>query len=89
MARYVLLFAARRTIPYARIYSDEPAWARDEPAWARQTGIAQMMLFTAALAPFGGRATRAVVRLATPIVAPLQLAVMVLLYRRLKESVRA
>lgn len=82
MARYVLLFAALRRIPYSKIYSDEPAWAR-------QTGITQMALFTAALAPFGGPGTRLALRLATPIVAPLQLVVMVLLHRRLRQGFRA
>ena len=74
-ARYALLMAALRRIPYERIYADEPAWARP-------LGIAQMALFTAAMAPFGGAGTRAAVRVATPIVAPLQLLGMLLLYRR-------
>ncbi|HEV2033695.1 MAG TPA: CDP-alcohol phosphatidyltransferase family protein [Candidatus Dormibacteraeota bacterium] len=75
LARYALLMAALRRIPYDRVYADEPAWARP-------FGIAQMALFTAATAPFGGAGTRAVVRLATPIVAPMQLLGMFLLYRR-------
>lgn len=79
LARYALLMAALRRIPYPRIYSDEPAWARP-------LGIAQMALFTAALAPFGGAATRLAVRLATPIVAPLQLMGMLLLYRRSQRN---
>jgi CDP-diacylglycerol--glycerol-3-phosphate 3-phosphatidyltransferase len=78
LARYVLLLAALRRIPYAHIYVREPAWARP-------LGIAQMALFTAAMAPFGGAGTRRAVRLATPIVAPLQLLGMLLLYRRSKR----
>jgi phosphatidylglycerophosphate synthase len=77
LARYIFLFAALRKLPYSEIYIGEPPWAR-------QTGIAQGALFTAALAPFGGRATRSVLRVATPIVAPLQLMVMLLLHRRLR-----
>lgn len=79
VARYVLLLAALRRIPYSQIYTGEPPWAR-------QTGIAQMAMFTAALAPFGGRGTRLALRIATPIVAPLQLAVMMLLHRRLPQQ---
>jgi CDP-diacylglycerol---glycerol-3-phosphate 3-phosphatidyltransferase len=75
LARYALLLAAMRRIPYERIYADEPAWARP-------IGIAQMALFTAALAPFGAAGTRLAVRLATPIIAPLQLLATFLLYRR-------
>jgi CDP-diacylglycerol---glycerol-3-phosphate 3-phosphatidyltransferase len=75
LARYALLLAALRRIPYEQIYADEPAWARP-------LGIAQMALFTAAMAPFGGAGTRRAVRLAAPIVAPLQLLGMLLLFRR-------
>src|SRR3989442_11397246 len=46
LARYALGAAAIRRIPYARIYADEPPWARP-------FGIAQMALFMAATAPFG------------------------------------
>jgi phosphatidylglycerophosphate synthase len=75
LARYALLMAALREIPYEHVYADEPAWARP-------LGIAQMALFTAATAPFGRASTRFAVRLATPIIAPLQLLGMLLLYRR-------
>jgi phosphatidylglycerophosphate synthase len=75
LARYALLIVAMRRIPYERVYVDEPAWARP-------LGIAQMSLFMAALAPFGGAGTRLVVRLATPIVAAFQLVGTVLIYRR-------
>ena len=75
LARYALMVAALRRIPYSRVYSDEPPWARP-------FGIAQMALFTAATAPFGAEGTRLAVRLAAPLVAPLQLVGMLLLYRR-------
>ena len=75
IARYALLIAAMRRIPYERVYADEPAWARP-------LGIAQMALFTAALAPFGAARTRLVVRLATPLIAACQLLGTVLVYRR-------
>jgi hypothetical protein len=53
------------------------------PLFQRRSGIAQMMLFTAAPAPFGGRLTRGAVRLAAAVVAPVQLGVMLGLHRRL------
>jgi len=74
--RYPLLARALRHLPYEEVFASEPRWAR----W---TGIAQMLLFTAALAPFGGRATRGAVRLAAPVVAPVQAAVMLALHHRL------
>ena len=77
LARYVFLVSALRKMPYSHIYSGEPGWAR-------QTGIAQGALFTAALAPFGGRFTHIALRFAAPIIAPMQLAVMVLLNRRVR-----
>jgi len=82
VVRYAFLLSAVRTMPYSRIFSDEPPWAR-------HTGIAQGALFTAALAPFGGRITRSALRLATPVIAFTQLAVMILLYRRLRETSRS
>jgi phosphatidylglycerophosphate synthase len=75
VGRYAVLMAALRTIPYEKVFADEPRWARP-------LGIAQMALFTAATAPFGGSGTRAAVRLAAPIIAPLQLLGMFFLYRR-------
>ena len=75
VGRYAVLMAALRTIPYEQVFADEPGWARP-------LGIAQMALFTAATAPFGGAGTRAAVRLAAPIIAPLQLLGMLFLYRR-------
>jgi phosphatidylglycerophosphate synthase len=78
-ARYLLLGRALRHLPYRQVFASEPRWAR----WC---GIAQMMVFTAALAPFGGRLTRGAVRLATPIVAPMQLGVLLVLHRRLGRA---
>jgi phosphatidylglycerophosphate synthase len=75
LARYGLLMAALRKTPYARVFADEPAWARP-------IGIAQMALFTAATAPFGGAGTRSAVRLAAPIIATAQLLGMLFLFRR-------
>jgi len=80
LARYALMVAALRRIPYSQIYADEPPWARP-------FGIAQMALFTAAMAPFGAAGTRTAVRLAAPLVAPLQLVGMLLLYRRSQRSI--
>ena len=74
--RYLLLGRALREFPYRQIFASEPRWAR----WS---GIAQMLLFTAALAPFGGPFTRRAVRLAAPVVAPMQLGVMVAVHHRL------
>jgi hypothetical protein len=45
-----------------------------DPLWTRHIGMAQMTLFIAALAPFGGRATRRLVRIGTPPVVMSQLA---------------
>jgi len=75
LARYAVLMAAMRKIPYDQVFADEPAWARP-------IGIAQMALFTAATAPFGGSGTRAAVRSAAPIIASAQLLGMFFLYRR-------
>jgi phosphatidylglycerophosphate synthase len=61
--RYPLLARALRHLRYEEVFASEPRYAR--PA-----GIAQMLLFTAALAPFGGRATALAVRLAAPVVGP-------------------
>jgi phosphatidylglycerophosphate synthase len=76
LVRYPLLARALRRLPYHRVFHGEPRWAR----WS---GIAQMMLFTAALAPFGGQLTRTAARLAAPLVAATQLVVMIDLHRRL------
>ena len=73
--RYIFLFEALPTIPYSELHADQPGWVR-------HLGIAQMLLFIAALAPFGGRATRFAVRWALPIVTPLQVGGQVLQWRR-------
>jgi phosphatidylglycerophosphate synthase len=79
VGRYVMLGALVRTVPYGR-------FGTDQPAYVRRTGIAQMLLFIAALAPFGGRATRAVVRVASPVVALVQAGSLVQQYRYLRRS---
>ncbi len=61
LARYVRLATLRRWVPYRQLVSGDPLWTR-------HIGMAQMMLFIAALAPFGGRATRAIVTIGTPLV---------------------
>ena len=76
LLRYPLLARALRELPYRRVFESEPRWAR----WS---GIMQMLLFTAALAPFGGPLTRAAVRLAAPVLASTQLGVMLALHHRL------
>lgn len=66
VARYVRIAALRRWVPYRQLVSGDPLWTR-------HVGMAQMMLFIAALAPFGGRATRVLVRIGTPLVVAGQL----------------
>ncbi len=65
--RYLRLAALRPFVPYRQLVSGDPLWTR-------HIGMAQMMLFIAALAPFGGRATRLLVRIGTPPVVISQLA---------------
>jgi phosphatidylglycerophosphate synthase len=74
--RYTLMFAALRNTRYAELHVNEPRWVR-------VGGIVQMLLFIAALAPFGGRATWAVVQFTWPIQTPLQVAGLLLLQRHL------
>jgi phosphatidylglycerophosphate synthase len=66
VARYVRIAALRRWVPYRQLVSGDPLWTR-------HIGMAQMMLFIAALAPFGGRATRFLVTIGTPFVVAGQL----------------
>src|SRR2546423_14518879 len=66
VARYVRIAALRPWVPYRHLVSGDPLWTR-------HVGMAQMMLFIAALAPFGGRATRLLVKIATPLVVAGQL----------------
>lgn len=75
LLRYVLLLSNLRNHRYAGLHVDEPDWVR--PA-----GIVQMLVFIAALAPFGGRATWNAVRLIAPTQAPLQVVGLLLLQRR-------
>lgn len=65
--RYLRLAALRPFVPYRQLVSGDPLWTR-------HTGMAQMTLFIAALAPFGGRATRLLVQISTPPVVMSQLA---------------
>src|ERR1700736_5756884 len=67
--RYLRLAALRPFVPYRQLVSGDPLWTR-------HIGMAQMTLFIAALAPFGGRATRLLVRIGTPPVVMSQLASM-------------
>lgn len=59
LLRYLRLAALGPYVPYRQLVSGDPLWTR-------HVGMAQMTLFIAALAPFGGRATRFVVRIGTP-----------------------
>lgn len=80
VVRYPVLLLVMRRLTYAEIQADEPPWVRP-------VGMAQMLLYLASLAPFGGPLTRAGVAIAAPVVAPAQLAVMALLYgRRLRAG---
>jgi phosphatidylglycerophosphate synthase len=72
--RYLFTFSTVRNAGYAAVQVDEPAWVL--PA-----GIVQMLLFIAALAPFGGQGTWAVVRVVGPIQTPLQVAGLFLRHR--------
>lgn len=74
LARYGMLLAALRRMPYRDIHGGDPSWVR-------RVGMAQMMLFIASLAPFGGRATNAAVRIVAPVVAPLALGSLLLQWR--------
>ncbi|HLJ67361.1 MAG TPA: CDP-alcohol phosphatidyltransferase family protein [Chloroflexota bacterium] len=75
LMRYAFLLDGMRRAPYATLHGGEPSWVR-------QQGIAQMLLFIASLAPFGGRVTRRVVCVAAPIQVPLQLGGLLLQRRR-------
>lgn len=73
--RYVLLFHGLRSRSHARLHGDEPAWVR-------QVGIAQMLLFIAATAPFRGPVTSRLVEIVAPLQTPVQLAAGLELHRR-------
>jgi hypothetical protein len=81
IARYVWLLALSRHLSYAQAMAGEPPWVR--PA-----GMAQMLLYLASLAPFGGPLTRLGVSIAAPVVTPIQLVVLALLYRQKTRVVR-
>ena len=66
VARYVRIAALRRWVPYRQLVSGDPLWTR-------HIGMAQMMLFIAALAPFRGRATDFLVKIGTPLIVAGQL----------------
>src|SRR5438132_11701346 len=59
LLRYVRLAALRRIVPYRDLVSGDPLWTR-------HVGMAQMMLYIAALAPFVGRLSRVLVRVWAP-----------------------
>lgn len=73
--RYVLLLHGLRSRDHADLHGNEPGWVR-------QIGIAQMLLFIAAMAPFRGSVTSRLVNLVTPIQTPIQLAAALELHRR-------
>jgi phosphatidylglycerophosphate synthase len=82
VARYVRMAALRRWVPYRQLVSGDPLWTR-------HIGMAQMMLFIAALAPFGGRATRMLVGVGTPFVVASQLFTLaVVSWRKLNAEIR-
>lgn len=81
LLRYLRLAALRRWVPYRALVSGDPLWTR-------HIGMAQMMLFIAALAPFGGRATRQLVRIGTPTVVIAQLGSLAILTGRKLIAVR-
>jgi phosphatidylglycerophosphate synthase len=80
LLRYVRLAALQRYVPYRELVSGDPLWTR-------HVGMAQMTLFIAALAPFGGRWTRLLIRLGTPLVVIGQLVTLaVVSWRKIKAS---
>jgi len=82
VARYVRIAALRRWVPYRQLVSGDPLWTR-------HIGMAQMMLFIAALAPFGGRITRFLIKIATPLVVAGQLYTLgAVSWRKLNAEIR-
>src|SRR5438445_2649555 len=63
LARYALMVAALRRIPYSQIYADEPPWARP-------FGTARWALFTASMALFGAAGTACAGGWAAPLASP-------------------
>jgi phosphatidylglycerophosphate synthase len=82
LLRYVRLAALRRLVPYRELVSGDPLWTR-------HVGMAQMMVFIAALAPFRGPLTNFLLRAGAPLVATAQLVTLaVVSWSRLKPRVR-
>jgi phosphatidylglycerophosphate synthase len=79
LARYALLGRALQRMAYSEATSGHPRWER-------HTGIAQMLLYIAALAPFGGRLTRPAVRRSAPIIASVQVLSLVEQHRRKMQT---
>jgi phosphatidylglycerophosphate synthase len=73
--RYLLLAALLPYLPYRQLVSGDPLWTR-------HVGMAQMMLFIAGLAPFGGPATRVLARTGAPPIVLSQTATLALSARR-------
>ncbi|HEV3095838.1 MAG TPA: CDP-alcohol phosphatidyltransferase family protein [Candidatus Dormibacteraeota bacterium] len=82
LMRYLRLATLRPFVPYRALVSGDPLWTR-------HVGMAQMMLFIAALAPFGGRVTRVLVQLAAPPVVIGQLGTLAILsWRKANAALR-
>jgi phosphatidylglycerophosphate synthase len=81
LTRYLLLAACLRHEPYA-------SFRADQVTRTRPLGMAQMALFIAALAPFGGPLTGRLVQMLGRVEPPLQLALQVAMYRRSRRRVR-
>jgi phosphatidylglycerophosphate synthase len=82
IVRYLRLAALRPFVPYRQLVSGDPLWTR-------HIGMAQMTLFIAALAPFGGRATRRLVRTgALPVVMSQLASLAFVSWRRLTAASR-
>ena len=73
IVRYPVLLAALRRASYHDLNTDHPRWARP-------VGMAQMTLFIAALAPFGGPLTRTAARRAALPICLAQLATLLAVY---------
>lgn len=80
--RYVRLAGLRRIVPYRELVSGDPLWTR-------HVGMAQMMVFIAALAPFRGRLTHLLLRVATPLVVISQLLTLAIVsWRKVKTRAK-
>jgi len=82
LLRYVRLAGLRPIVPYRGLVSGDPLWTR-------HVGMAQMMLFIAALAPFRGRVTGFLLRFGAPLVVTAQLITLAAIsWRKLATPVR-